>query len=91
MDSDDNPFTDDMGKPMASMEAETTTGSISTMWTEAPERGEGELRSGISMLCTPKTFAGITPPSMLPCYVRPRTKPSMIWLISSFALEVLCS
>ena len=62
MDSDDKPFTGDMGKPMASTEAETTTGSISTMWMEAPEKGV-ELRSVILMMR--KTFVGVTPPSIL--------------------------
>jgi hypothetical protein len=65
MDSDDKPFAGDTGKPMASTEAETTTGSISTMWMEAPERGELRSKCVILMMWTPNTFAGVTPPSIL--------------------------
>lgn len=44
MDPGDKPLTDDMGKPMDSIEAETTTGSISTMWMVAPERAKLRFR-----------------------------------------------
>jgi hypothetical protein len=40
MDSGDKPLTGDAGKPMDSTDAETTTGSISTMWMVAPERAK---------------------------------------------------